>query len=288
VLLTSFNTEDVLDALQRANPWWLLVAFGWSLVSFVGAALAMVAFSPVRLPWNRVLLVQVAAAYVALAVPAGVGPAAMNLRLLTKRSVATPLAAATVALVQVSGIVVTVVGLVALTLATGSEGTLARLPSQAILIGVGVTVAVIAAALILPGVRAFAARRFVPMVRQTWPRLSEILGQPWRLVLGLFGNLLLTVAFVGTLHATLEAFGQDLPIIDVAIVLLLGNAVAAAVPTPGGIGAVDFALIAGLTGAGVPAGVAPSVAIVYRVIAYWIRIPMGFVAMKYLQRKGEV
>jgi uncharacterized protein (TIRG00374 family) len=288
VVLTSFNTEDVLDALQRANPWWLLVAFGWSLVSFVGAALAMVAFSPVRLPLNRVLLVQVAAAYVALAVPAGIGPAAMNLRLLTKRNVATPLAAATVALVQVSSIVVTVVGLVVLTLATGSEGTLAKLPSRAILIGVGATVVVIAATLILPSVRALVARRFVPMMRQTWPRLSEILGQPWRLVLGLFGNLLLTVAFVGTLHATLEAFGQDLPLVSVAIVLLLGNAVAAAIPTPGGIGTVDFALIAALSGAGVPPGVAPSVAIVYRVIAYWIRIPMGFVAMKYLQRKGEL
>lgn len=288
VILTSFNTEDVLDALSRANPWWLLIAFGWSLVAFIGAALAMVAFSPVTLPWNRVVLIQVAAAYVALAVPAGVGPAALNLRLLTRRRVPTALAAATVALVQVSATVVTVIGLVILTLATGSEGTLTKLPSKAILIGVGVTVAVIAAALVIPGVRAWASRRVVPIVRQTWPRLSEILGQPWRLALGAAGNLLVTVAFVATLHATLEAFGQDLPIIDVAIVLLLGNAVAAAIPTPGGIGTVELALIAGLTGAGVPPGVAPSVAIIYRVVSYWARIPLGFVAMRYLQRKGEL
>src|SRR5690606_11914513 len=44
VILTSFNTEDVLDALSRANPWWLLIAFGWSLVACIGAALATVAF----------------------------------------------------------------------------------------------------------------------------------------------------------------------------------------------------------------------------------------------------
>ncbi len=288
IVLTSFNTQQVIDAVQRANPWWLLVALGWSLLSFFGATLAMMAFSPVKLPWNRVLLVQVAAAYVALAVPAGVGPAAMNLRLLTKRNVATPLAAATVALVQVSGIVVTLLGLVALTLATGSQGTLARLPSTAILIGVGVTAAVIAAALVLPGVRHWAGKRIMPMVRQTWPRLSEVLGQPWRLALGLAGNLVLTVAFVGAFHSVLQAFGQDLPIIDVAIVFFLSNAVAAAIPTPGGIGAIDLALLTGLVTAGVPAGVAPSAALVYRLIAYWIRIPMGFVAMKYLQRKGEL
>src|SRR5690606_7074534 len=143
----------------------------------------------------------------------GVGPAAMNLRLLTKRNVATPLAAATVALVQVSGIVVTLLGLVVLTLATGSQGTLARLPSTGILIGVGVTAAVIAAALILPGVRHWLAKRIMPMVRQTWPRLSEVLGQPWRLALGIAGNLILTVALVGAFHSVLQAFGQDLPII---------------------------------------------------------------------------
>lgn len=288
IVLTTFNTEDVLDALQTANPWWLLVAFGWSMVSFLGAMLAMLAFSPIRLPWNRVLLVQVAAAYVALAVPAGVGPAAMNLRLLTRRRVPTPLAAATVALVQVSGIVVTAIGLVGLTLATGSQGTLAQLPSTAILIGVSVTVVVIAAALVVPGVRAWVVKRIGPMVRQTWPRLAEVLGQPWRFAVGLAGNLILTAAFVGAFHATLRAFGQELPLIDIAIVFFLSNAVAAAIPTPGGIGAVELALIAGLTGAGVPAGLAPSVALVYRVMSYWIRIPLGFVSMRYLQRKGEL
>jgi len=38
----------------------------------------------------------------------------------------------------------------------------------------------------------------------------------------------------------------------------------------------------------VPPGVAPSVAIIYRVVSYWARIPLGFVAMRYLQRKGEL
>jgi len=288
VILTSFNTGHVIDALQHANPWWLLVAFGWSMTSFVGAALALIAFSPVRLQWGRVILTQIAASYIALAVPAGVGPAALNLRLLTRRNVPTPLAAATVALVQVSGFVVTIGGLVTLTLATGSQGTLVSMPSTSVLIGVGVTLVVLAAALVVPAVRTWAAKRIMPMVHQTWPRLSEMLGQPWRLVLGLAANLLLTASFVAAFHATLRAFGQDLPLIDVAIVFFLSTAAAAVIPTPGGIGTVEFALIAGLTGAGVPPGIAPSVAIVYRVVTYWIRIPLGFVAMRFMQRRGEL
>ncbi|WP_084128339.1 lysylphosphatidylglycerol synthase transmembrane domain-containing protein [Demequina sp. NBRC 110055] len=288
VILTTFNTQEILGALSSANPAWLVGAFAWSLLTYAGAALAMLAFSPVRLPWGRVLFTQVAAGYIAVAVPAGVGPAALNLRLLTRRRVAGPLAVATVALVQVSAVVVTVVGLLALTLFTGSEGTLAALPSTAVLIGIGVAAVVITAFMLVPKVRRWTLAKIMPTLRQTWPRLVQILGQPWRLALGLAGNLVQTVAFVGTFYCTLEAFGQDLAIIDVTILFFLSNAVGAVVPTPGGLGAVEASLIAGLTGAGVPLPVATPVVLIYRFITYWIRIPMGFVAMQWLTRKGEM
>ncbi len=288
VILASFNTEKFLEAVQGANPWWLLIGFGWALLTFVGAALALIAFSPISLPWTRVLLTQVAAAYVALAVPAGVGPAALNLRLLTRRKVSTPLAVATVALVQVSSVVVTVVALVLLTLVSGSDGALAALPSTSVLIGLGAVVAVVAAALLVPAVRVWAARRVMPTIRQTWPRLTQVLGQPWRLALGLGGNLLLTIGFVGAFHATLSAFGQELALIDLAVLFFVGNAVGALVPTPGGLGAVEIALTTGLTGAGIPAAVAGAVVLVYRLLTYWARIPLGYAAMKFLQRKGEL
>ncbi len=288
ILFASFNTENVLGALRDSNPVWLGIAFLWAIATFGGAAIALMAFSPIRLPWSRAVLAQIAAAYLALAAPAGVGPAALNLRLLTRRKVPAPLAVATVALVQVSAVVVTVVGLVTLSLITGSEGTLAALPSTSLLIGIGATSALIALAMTVPRVRSVVMRRLKPMMRQTWPRLAQVLSQPWRLVLGLGGNLLLTVAYVGAFDAVLHAFGKGLPLIDVTVLFLLGNAVGAIVPTPGGLGAVEGALIAGLTSAGVDTTLAASVVVVYRLISYWSRIPMGYFALKYLQRRGEL
>ncbi len=288
IIFASFNTEDVVAALRDSNPWWLLAALVWALATFGGAAVALMAFSPVRLPWSRALLAQIAAAYIALAAPAGVGPAALNMRLLTRRKVPAPLAVATVALVQVSAVVVTVVGLIVLSLITGSEGTLAALPSSSVLIGVVVTAAVVALAMIVPRVRTWALKRLRPLVRQTWPRLAQVLSQPWRLALGIGGNLLLTVAYVGAFDATLRAFGQHMPLIDVTVLFLLGNAVGAIVPTPGGLGAVEGALTAGLLSAGLPQGIAASVVVLYRLISYWARIPLGYFAMRFLQRKGEL
>lgn len=288
LVFASFNTKQVLGALSDTNPWWLLAALAWSMATFFGAAVALMAFSPIRLPWSRALLAQVAAAYLALAAPAGVGPAALNMRLLTRRRVPAPLAVATVALVQVSAVVVTVMGLVILSLITGSEGTLAALPSSSILIGVGGTAAIIALGMTVPRVRAWALGRLRPMMRQTWPRLAQVLGQPWRLALGLGGNLLLTVAYVGAFDATLRAFGQSLPLIDVTVLFLLGNAAGAIVPTPGGLGVVEGALTAGLISAGLPKEIAASVVVLFRLFSYWARIPLGFLAMRFLQKKGEL
>ncbi len=288
VVFASFNTENVLNALRESNPWWLLAAFGWALATFAGAAIALMAFSPVRLPLNRALLAQVAAAYLALAAPAGVGPAALNMRLLTRRKVPAALAVATVALVQVSAVVVTVVGLLVLSLITGSEGTLAALPSSSVLVGVIVSALVIALAMVVPKLRNLALNRLRPLVRQTWPRLAQILSQPWRLALGVGGNLLLTVAYVGAFESTLRAFNQDMPLIDVTVLFLIGNAVGAIVPTPGGLGAVEGALTAGLISAGIPKEIAASVVVLYRLLSYWARIPLGYVAMRFLQRRGEL
>ena len=288
IILTIFNAQEMVTALQEADFLWVLWGFLWSLLTFVGAALAMIGFSPAKLPALRVFLVQVAAGYLAIVVPAGVGPAALNLRMLTRRRVPGPQAVATVALVQVSSIVVTVLGLIGLTLITGAEGTLAALPSTTVLLGLAAVGAVIALLMLVPRVRRWAMAKILPPLRQTWPRLVQVVGQPGRLALGLGGNLIQTIAFVGAFYSTLQAFGQDMPIIDVAVVFFLSNAVGAAVPTPGGLGAVELALAAGLTSAGISGAVVAPVVVIYRFITYWIRIPMGYAAMQWLQRKGEI
>ncbi len=288
VILFTFKIDQVVPALKEAEPLWAVAGFGFALLTFIGAALVMSAFSPIKLPWNRVLLAQVAAAYVALAAPAGVGPAAINLRLLTKRDVARPVAVATVALVQVSAIFVTVVGLVVLTLATGSADALAVLPSGSVLAGVGITAVVVALALTFPKVRAWVMAKIMPTIRQTWPRLVQVLGQPWRLALGIFGNLLLTGAYVGAFYCALRAFNLEPAVVDIAVVFLLGNAAGAAVPTPGGVGAVEAALSGALLSIGIPVAIGFSAVVVFRAVTYWARIPLGYVAMRYLTKKGEL
>ena len=287
VAVTTIQFDEIRAAVQDANPWWIAVTFGLSGLTWFGAALTVVAFSPGRIAIFKATLAQMAGSFVALATPAGIGPAALNLRFLNRQGVSLPMAVATVALVQFSQFVVTVVLLVVLSLATGS-GALIELPGPTLLIAIAVIAAVVIVLLLVPSIRGWAWSKTRPTIEQLWPRLSEMLGQPTRLALGLGGNVIMTMGYVLAFNASLMAFGRSLSMVEVAVIYLFSNTLGAMVPTPGGVGAVDFALAAGLTTAGIPTALATSVAFLFRLCSYWARIPLGWFAMRYLERKEDL
>lgn len=288
VILTTVNVEVIKDALAEGDWRWSALSFALGLSTFVGAAIAFVAFSPVKLSLWRATLVQTAASFVALAAPAGIGPAALNLRMLTKRGVSTSLSAATVALVQVSQFVVTLGLLLVLSIVSGTSES--PLPvSPAVLLVIGIVAALIATSLLIPKVRQWVLSKTMPTVQQMWPRLIEVLSQPWRLALAVAGNLAMTLGYVFAFDAAMHALGQQASLVQIALVYLTGNTAGAMVPTPGGVGTIEFALATALTGVtGINAGVAGAIAVLFRVLTYWLRIPFGWAAMRYLQKVGDL
>ena len=224
-------------------------------MTLVGASLAIVAFSPVKIPVWRATLTQSAATFIALAAPAGIGPAALNLRMLTRRGVSASLAAATVALVQVSQFIVTIVLLLVLSIASGTHkrelfGGEEDTVTPTMLIAIGLVAAFVAAAMLVPPVRQWVARKTLPTLRQTWPRLIEVVGQPRRLLLAFSGNVLMTMGYVLAFQASLLAFDQHLPIAQIALIYLAGNSIGAVVQTPGGVGMIEATLITLLSSIG--------------------------------------
>lgn len=287
VILTTFKAGDVMAAIRTASPLWAVIVFAWAILSFVGAALTVSAFSPVKLPFMTVVRAQITASYVSLAAPAGVGHAAVNLRLLMRKGVPRALGVATVALVQVSAFVTTILGLFVLSLVTGSTGTLATHPKPAVLVGIGAAAAAIALAMLFPKIRGWVLAKIMPTIRQTLPRLVQILGQPWRFAVALVGNVILTASYIGAFDAALRAFGYQFGLMDITVLYLASNAVGSLVPTPGGLGAVEGTLLTGLTTAGVPVAIAGSAVVLFRAMTYWARVPLGYVAMRIMVAKKE-
>ncbi len=52
--------------------------------------------------------------------------------------------------------------------------------------------------------------------------------------------------------------------------------------------AIEAALVAGLTGIGLPAGPAVSAVLTYRLATYWLPVVPGWAALRVLQRRGYV
>jgi len=70
------------------------------------------------------------------------------------------------------------------------------------------------------------------------------------------------------------AFSRSVPIAKIGLVYLTGSAIGSIIPTPGGFGAVEAGLTAGLTAAGVP--VAVSAVLLFRLLTFWLTIPFGW------------
>ena len=288
VVLTTLNFQQIAGVVADANPAWMFAAFGFGLLTYLGSAMGLEAFSPEKLGLWRTTLVQVAASFVSLVAPAGVGPAALNLRFMQKRRVDTPMALATVALLQVSQFVTTVLLLLVIALLTGSSGALQQLPSGVVVITLAVVVALVGAAFAVPNFRKWVITKTLPTLRQVWPRLVWVVGQPGRLVMGIGGSLIMTVGYLAAFAASLEAFGHSLPLTAMAIIYLTGTAVGSAIPTPGGIGTVELALSTGLRTAGIATAAAASSAVLFRVLTFWARVPLGWAALRYLQKRNEI
>ena len=75
---------------------------------------------------------------------------------------------------------------------------------------------------------------------------------------------------------------------SIGVVFLLGSAISSAAPIPGGIGAAEAALIAGLTAVGIEREVAVPAVFLYRITTFWLPILPGWIAFVLLQRLGDL
>ena len=134
-------------------------------------------------------------------------------------------------------------------------------------------VAIAATVVALPAARRLLRARVAPTINQVLPRLLQIAQHPRKLAEGIGGALLLSAAYIGCLAVCVPALGGSVPIASVAVVYLTGSAIGSILPTPGGLGAIEAALSAGLTAAGMPGAAAVSAVLLYRLLTFWLPVP---------------
>ncbi len=284
IVIGQLGHKSFIPVLKSADWRFIVVAVVLTAITYVGATWSLSGFVLEKLSFFRTFLCQLAGSFVTLVTPAAVGGVALNLRYLHKAKVQPADAAASVGVSQVFAFALHISLLVIFAALTGAVHSARFRPPGWVYIALGVLAAAVLIILSLPAGRRLARSRIAPALGQVIPRLLDISQTPVKLFEGIGGALMVTLGYTLCLAACVLAVGAHASLPAIAVAFLTGNAVGSAVPTPGGLGAVEAALTTTLTVAGLTSAHAFAAVVLFRVITFWLPVPVGWVALGYLQR----
>jgi undecaprenyl-diphosphatase len=227
--------------------------------------------------FGRTWLVQISAAFTNRLAPAGLGGMQTNVRYLEGAGATRQAAMASVALGSIAGLMVHVLGLALILPLLGAGKAHLRLSgpdlpdSWPFLVG---AVGLLAVAGVVRW-RVRLGRHLRPSMQAAQTAVAGVVTRPRRALLLFGGSAGVTAAYALALVTAGRAVSLGLPPTTVVAVYLAGSAVAAAAPTPGGLGAMEVALVAGLTSAGAATTPAVATVLAYRLITYWLPLVPG-------------
>jgi undecaprenyl-diphosphatase len=251
---------------------------------------ALIGAVPGPIPFWPMTLTQAASSFVNRVSPANIGGMALNARFLQKRGVPPGAGVAAVGVNALVGLVAHLILMVIFfTLASRGLTHAFKLPAASkLLLILAVGAALVGMLLATRRGRSFGATRVLPALRSGADSLRTVAASPVKLAFLVGGSALVTLAYIAGLAASIQAFGGGVGIEEIGAVYLGAAAIAAASPTPGGLGAIEAALVAGLTGVGMHAGPAVAAVLVYRLSTYWLPIVPGWISWRVLQKRGYV
>jgi undecaprenyl-diphosphatase len=278
--------RQTLRSLQGAHWGWMAVGLALSAASYLAAAVAQLGAVDPPLALGRTTLVQVASSFANRLTPASLGGMGLNVRYLQRAGIDRPSAVGAVAVNTAAGALVHVLGLLVAAVLIGQ----ARLDATHIPRGWPVLVALMAA-LALGGVALWSPlgrRRVVTPTLRAGRELAALLRRPGKAAQLLGGSAAVTVTYALALATCLAAFDARIPLVSAIAVYLAGAAVASISPTPGGLGAMEAALVAGLTAVGAPTGPAVAGVLAFRLLTFWLPILPGWLAYRSLRTAGSI
>jgi uncharacterized membrane protein YbhN (UPF0104 family) len=240
----------------------------------------------VRLRLVPTILVQVAGGFVRVISPAAVGAALVNARYLRRAGASRSQTLASIVSAQLVQFLVTVAVLGGLASMPGSPIVGRRPGFVRPLVVVGVVV-LVTVAVALSGRRVSRVQAAVRLLRDELARvLMHAVRYPGRVALGVVGSVVLLLAFALGLASSVRAFGGSPDLLTVTVVFLVGSAAGSLVPTPGGLGTVEAALVTGLVATGLAPEVALPAVLWFRLASVWLPVPLGWVAVQMLRRRA--
>jgi glycosyltransferase 2 family protein len=286
------DVASSFDTVIGANWLWVALAFVLAQLAFVASAVEGIGSVSGVLPFARVVAVEFANSFSALAG----GTAAVfatRVRFFQRQGYDASVALSSGAIMTSSSwIAKSVLFLVALPFAWGSLDLEATPQSgdDSALVWIILAVVVLAGlvaglALAVPRLRRRAADALRPKVRDIWGNLKQVASQPRKLVLLVGGSFAQELLVAMALSVSLRAFDDHLHLPVLIVVISLAATIGGVSPTPGGMGVVEAGLILGLTAAGIPEADATAAVFIQRLFTAYLPPIWGWATLVWMRKR---
>ncbi len=287
--LAAIGFRTIADELSEADLAWVVLALILAQTAFIGLAVSVRGAVRTPLALLPCVVLQSAIKFVNLTVPSSAGRIGMNLRFLQQMGVPRGEAVAAGAVDDVSEAMVQA-GLFALTIPfvnvdIDTSQFHGGGPDTRLLVGIGVAL-LISAVVVLSVPKLH--DKVVPGVKSALSGLWSVARDRRKRVELFGGNVLSELSYALALGASCLAYGVDLNLAQLVFINTSASVLSSLIPVPGGIGAAEAALSAGLIALGVDESTAFAIAITQRLCTFYLPPIWGYLALRWLGRKGYV
>jgi uncharacterized membrane protein YbhN (UPF0104 family) len=285
ILLPQIGELGDAFLVLRTGRWrYLGLALMGAVLTYMTGAWTVSASTSLRLPYLRTVFGQVAASLMAVVTPAGLGWVAVTDSYLQRAGADEDTAHAATTLTMIITFISHLALLVILVpLLPTLHLPKITLPSTQVIVELALlALVVLGVALWIPASR----RRILSDLAGIIRTVPAVLGDPRRsammVLAAVSGNLAFAVALIGAV----AAYGPVPSPLGVLVAYMFAATVAALSPTPGGLGAMEAALVAALTRLGVVSGSAVAAALTFRLVTFWLPLPVGGWALRRGRKDG--
>jgi uncharacterized membrane protein YbhN (UPF0104 family) len=285
--ISNIGIDQVVQELEHADSAWLWA--GLAVVPIIPVAQSFGTLGATTLPLRLgpVIALEYAIQFIALAVPSSAARVAVNVRFFQRQG-APAAQALTIGLIDsVFGFVVQVILLITIvfsglvTLDLSLDG-LNFDPTGRLLVLVGIlVVGALVVAFTVPKIR----RPIAARIAEARPALA-VIRSPIKLAGLLGGNFVAQLLLAIVLGLTVRAFGQSATLAELLLTNTLVSLFAGVMPIPGGIGVSEAAIAFCLTAIGIPSATAAAIALVFRLLTFYLPPIWGGFAMRWLRRQA--
>jgi uncharacterized membrane protein YbhN (UPF0104 family) len=280
------NFKSSWGLLRHPDIGWTLLAIIFTLGTYLAAATTYVLLAFKRLAYLPTVVVQFAAMFINRLLPVGIGALGANYSYLTKNEHSASQAATTVAVNNLLGFVGHNLLVLIMILVWGGNEALGSNYGHSLAGFLKIVVPILVIVLLMAVL--IGRRRVLGALAAVEKQLLSYKQRPFNLLGALLSSMALTSFNVLCLYACSLALGVHLSFVVVLLIFTVGVGAGSVSPTPGGLGGFEAGLVAGFLAYRVDSSSALAIALLFRLISYWLTLVIGAFALIAAQRRHYI